>query len=238
MPGKVARGPDSLVRMDRSAGRHAGHHGAPVPGGDAAARRAVAAALAGLHPIVTQSRDGLTLVVLGRGGDAADARTDGLPQAADFPLPPGAVGVAVGLYDRLVGVETFADPDALAAAWPGIVADSAEAWARERDAIRARRTPAPGRGRPDDGAPGRLLRRASVAVGDAAPVDAAPVAPARAPAPGPVADRAAAAPAPADVIVPIRGERVEGSARVVDGRVVRLSIHRREPPDPPDGLVP
>ena len=224
--------------MDRSAGRHAGHDGAPIPGGGAAARRAVAAALAGLHPIVTQSRDGLTLVVLGRDGGPADERTDGLPPAAAFTLPAGAVGVAVGLYDRLVGVETFADPDALTAAWPSLVTDAAEAWGRERDAIRARRTPAPGRGRPDDGAPGRLLRRASVAVERAAIAPAAAPAPAPSPAPAPAPDRAQAAPAPADVIVPIRGERVEGSARVVDGRVVRLSIHRREPPDPPDGLVP
>ena len=215
--------------MDRSSGRPDGPVTASGSDDDVVVRRALHAAISGLRPIVTQSHDGLTFVILGTDGRPAGRPAD---LAAAFPLPRGAVGVAVGLFDRLVALESFADADALADAWLALVTDAMEAWVRERDAIEARRAPAPGRLRPDDGAPDRLLRRATVAVGAATPAAADGAKAARS------SGAAVAGDSPDDVTVPIRGERVEGSARVVDGRVVRLSLHRREPPDPPDGLVP
>jgi hypothetical protein len=237
------------------------------------ARATVAATIAGLRPLVTQSSQGLTLVLLGpgvatwrraAGGSAptprarlthrdagapapgsvtAAARAPGrlrrpaqpspAPGPADpdadridaitdlFMLPPGAVGVAVGVFDRVVCLDAFDDPDALREAWPRLVAQAVAAWLDRCRAIDSGVSPPPGRRVPDDGATGRLLRRASVAL------DEAEVRPARA--------RSVFGD---DLDVRISGERVEGLALVSGGRAVRLALSPRDTLDPPEWLVP
>ncbi len=189
------------------------------------ARLTVAAAIAGLRPIATQSHDGLTLVLLGAGrGEpggthrAASGTALDDPVAAVFALPPGVTGVAVGVFDRIVSLHAFDGHDALAAAWDDLVACAVEAWRAERDAVAAGSTPPPGRRSPDDGAAVRLLRRAAIAL------DGATIAPRLGATPGSE--------------VRIVGERVQGVARVADGRAVQLALLPREPDDPSDGLVP
>ena len=225
----------------------------------AVARAVVRGAILDLRPLVTQSREGLTLVVLGRkarrpaarpsaagrprphrvssAGAAADLMLESLiaPRVADratfvapevdgadlaavtsaFVLPPAAVAVAVGLYDRIVSIDAFDDPAVLASAWPRVVAAAANAWLDRRRAIAGRLVVAPMRDHPDDGAVGRLLRRAVVAVDDAA----------------------ARPSAGAGTDVRLVGDRVHGTALVVHGRAVHVSLFRRERPESPERLV-
>lgn len=237
------------------------------------ARATVAATIAGLHPLITQSSEGLTLVLLGRrpvarqragrgspptprarltrrdagsaapapGADTVVGRAPGGPPPAGEPaptpagpdadridaitglfmLPRGAVGVAVGVFDRIVSLDAFDDPDALREAWPRLVAGAVATWLARCRAIDSGASPPPGRRLPDEGATGRLLRRASVALDD---------------------EEVLPAPARASFVdgldVRISGERVEGLALVSRGRAVRLALLPRDMPDPPEGLVP
>lgn len=148
--------------------------------------------------------------------DVWDADGDELAATvAAFALPPDAVGVAVGLFDRIVSVDAFDDPAMLASAWPRIVAAAAAAWLDRRRAIRGHLVTAPVRRHPDEGAVGRLLRRAVTALEGAAV--------------GPSVG--------AGMDVRLVGDRVHGSGLVVEGRVVHLSLFRRERPETPDRLV-
>jgi hypothetical protein len=186
-------------------------------GPDVGDARAVAAdAIAGLHPVVAQSRDGLTLVLLGRGRHAPRDRSRVAAEAV-FALPSGAVGVAVGVFDPIVRLDAFDDPEALGAAWPGIVAEATEAWRARVRAIDAGIAPPPGRRAPDEGATARLIRRASIALAESGD---------------------AAGAQPGDVDVPIEGARVQGTARVSGGRAVHVALLPRDAPDAPDDLVP
>jgi hypothetical protein len=237
------------------------------------ARATVAATIAGLRPLITQSSEGLTLVLLGRkpaarrragqgspptprarlarrdggsmapadGADTVAARAAGGPPRAGEPapapsdpdagrieaitdlfmLPPGAVGVAVGVFDRIVSLDAFDDPDALRAAWPRLVAGAVAAWLDHCRAIDSGASPPPGRRLPDEGATGRLLRRASVALGDEEVLHAS-----------------ARAGFDDGLDVRISGERVEGLALVSRGRAVRLALLPRDAPDQPEGLAP
>jgi len=223
---------------------------------EAAARAVVRDAILDLRPLVTQSRDGLTIVMLARKGrrpagrsraawrpvafadasasggvsvtEAPDAsvpsvvaeadRRDLAETASAFVLPPDAVAVAVGLFDRILRVDLFDDPAVLASAWPRLVEAAASAWLDRRRAVDRRLVARPLRSHPDDGAVGRLLRRAVAALDDAAVRPSVGVG--------------------ADADVRLVGDRVHGSALVVRGRAVRVSLFRRERPEPPDRLVP
>ena len=183
------------------------------------ARDAVEAALTGLWPIVTQSHDGLTLVLLARRRPVPGA-AGAASIARAFTVAPDAVGVAVGLFDRIISLHAFGDADGLREAWPRLVTDAVQAWLDRRLAIEAGTAPLPGRRTPDDGATARLVRRASVALAEAdvrSSVEAASV---------------------EELDVRIDGDRVEGDARVSGGRAIRLALLHREPPEPFDGLVP
>jgi len=225
------------------------------PGADlaeaAAARAVVRDAILHLRPLVTQSRDGLTLVFLARAGRRpARRRADRLlgsrvasrvadcatlevrdADAADlaavtsaFVPPPDADAVAVGLFDCIVSLDAFDDPAVLASAWPRLLGGAAAAWLERRRAIRGRLVAPPLRSHPDDGAVRRLLRRAVAAVDDAV---------AR-----PSVGAGATRPSVDDAVdVRFVGDRVHGSALVVHGRAVHVSLLRREPPAPPDRLV-
>jgi hypothetical protein len=208
-------------------------HEAPraEPGDRGRARHAVEMALAGLRPIVTESHDGLTLVLLAP-RRAGPGTMEAASIARAFTLAPDAVGVAVGLFDRVVSLHAFADPDDLRDAWPRLVADAVVAWCDRRDAIEAGTAPPPGRRIPDDGATARLLRRASVALA------AAEVRSARDPSVHDASDRSVGAPSQEELDVRIHGDRVGGHAHVSGGRVVRLALVHREPADPLDALVP
>lgn len=210
---------------------------------EASARAAVRDAILGVAPLVTQSRDGLTLVFLAHSGRRPARRRadrtlesrvasrvadraalqvleadapDLAAMTAAFMLPPRAVAVGVGLYDRIVRVDAFDDPAMLAAAWPRLVGAAASAWLDRRRAIGRRLVAPPLRSRPDDGAVGRLLRRAAASVDDAA----------------------ARPSVGAGTDVGLTGDRVHGSALVVHGRAVHVSLFHRERPESPDGLVP
>ncbi|MCU0505477.1 MAG: hypothetical protein MUE82_06835 [Chloroflexi bacterium] len=193
------------------------------------ARAVVADAISGLHPVVAQSHDGLTLILLGRDPRAGRRSDVGAPAA--FALPPGAVGVAVGIFERIAWLDAFDDPEGLDDAWPRILAAAMDAWRARVRAIDAGTVPPPDRRAPDEGAAGRLLRRAALALDRASDtrVHARESGPTRAP--GDASD-------PGDVEVRIRGARVEGTARVSRGRATHVALAPRDVADPPDDLVP
>ena len=220
--------------MDDAAGTRGPHEAVSSPpavedpGG---ARAAVADAISGLHPVVAQSHDGLTLILLGRDPRAGRRSDVGAPAA--FALPPGAVGVAVGIFERIAWLDAFDDPEGLDDAWPRIVAEATDAWRARVRAIDAGTVPPPDRRSPDEGAAGRLLRRAALALAldgaRAVRVHARQSGPT--PAPGEAIDAG-------DVEVCIRGARVAGTARVSRGRATHVALAPRDAADPPDDLVP
>jgi hypothetical protein len=187
------------------------------------ARDAVETALTGLCPIVTQSHDGLTLVLLARRPPAPRA-AEAASIARAFTVAPDAVGVAVGLFDRIVSLHAFDDAEALRASWPRLVTDAVVAWVDRRVAIESGTSPLPGRRTPDEGATARLVRRASVALA-AAEVR-------------PIEDPPVDAPSAAELDVRIHGDRVEGDARVSGDRAIRLALLPRESPVVLDDLIP
>jgi hypothetical protein len=54
-----------------------------------------------------------------------------------FPMPAGARGIAIGLHDRLVGLDLFDSAETLERQWPRLVASAASALLDERRAIDA-----------------------------------------------------------------------------------------------------
>ena len=220
--------------MDEEPTRRTDEATRAAPGDHGRAREAVETTLTGLSPIVTQSHDGLTLVLLAR-RRPAPGTMEAAATARAFTLAPDAVGVAVGLFDRIVSLHAFADADDLREAWPRLVTDAVAAWLDRRRAIEEGTSPLPGRRTPDEGATARLVRRASVALAEA---DVRPAAGDHTAAAEAAAVPSAEPPSVEELDVRIAGDRVAGDARVSGGRAIRLALLPREPADPPDGLVP
>jgi hypothetical protein len=85
-----------------------------------------------------------------------------------FPMPAGARGIAIGLYDRLVGLDLFDSSETLERQWPRLVPSAASALIHERRAIAAHIQPVPKHRHLDSGALDRMLGRARVALPTAA----------------------------------------------------------------------
>jgi len=159
---------------------------------------AVGRALSATRPIVTQWRDGLTAGSAPEhrfaAGQAAvwdeigqrqsraainsptqalhdvyqreEATVDDFVRA--FPMPAGSRGVAIGLFNRLVGLDLFDSTETLERQWPRLVASAASALLDQQRAINSRVAPKPAHRRLDSGALDRMLARAASALTDAA----------------------------------------------------------------------
>jgi hypothetical protein len=86
---------------------------------------------------------------------------------AAFPMPAGARGIAVGIHDRLVGLDLFDSAETLERQWPRLVGSAASAMLDRRRAIQAGVAPKPRHGHVDSGALGRMLERATTGLADA-----------------------------------------------------------------------
>lgn len=84
-----------------------------------------------------------------------------------FPMPTGARGVAIGLFDRLVGLDLFDSAETLERQWPRLVASAASALLDQQRAIGAGMLPAPRHRHLDSSALDRMLGRARSALGEA-----------------------------------------------------------------------
>lgn len=84
-----------------------------------------------------------------------------------FPMPAGSRGVAIGLFDRLVGMDLFDSVETLERQWPRLVASAASALLDQRRAIAAGVAPKPRHRHLDSGALDRMLARATSALADA-----------------------------------------------------------------------
>jgi ARG/rhodanese/phosphatase superfamily protein len=85
-----------------------------------------------------------------------------------FPIPSGTRGVAIGLFDRLVGLDVFDSTETLERQWPRLVASAASALLDQQRAIEAGAAPKPRHQHLDSGALDRMLARAASALTDAA----------------------------------------------------------------------
>jgi hypothetical protein len=86
---------------------------------------------------------------------------------AAFPMPAGARGIAVGIHDRLVGLDLFDSAETLERTWPRLVGSAASALLDRQRAIQFGAAPKPRHRHVDSGALGRMLERASAALADA-----------------------------------------------------------------------
>ena len=84
-----------------------------------------------------------------------------------FPMPAGSRGVAIGLFNRLVGLDLFDSTETLERQWPRLVASAASALLDQQRAIDAGVAPKPAHRRLDSFALDRMLSRASAALTDA-----------------------------------------------------------------------
>lgn len=84
-----------------------------------------------------------------------------------MPMPPGARGIAVGLHDRLVGLDLFDSAETLERQWPRLVASAASALLDQQRAIAAGVEPMPKHRHLDSHALDRMLARAVSAVANA-----------------------------------------------------------------------
>ena len=82
-------------------------------------------------------------------------------------MPAGSRGVAIGLFNRLVGLDLFDSTETLERQWPRLVASAASALLDQQRAIDAGVAPKPGHRHLDSGALDPVLSRASTAVTDA-----------------------------------------------------------------------
>jgi hypothetical protein len=82
-------------------------------------------------------------------------------------MPAGSRGVAIGLFNRLVGLDLFDSTETLERQWPRLVASAASALLDQQRAIDAGVAPKPAHRRLDSGALDRMLSRASTALTDA-----------------------------------------------------------------------
>ena len=69
-----------------------------------------------------------------------------------FPMPPGSRGVAIGLFNRLVGLDLFDSAETLERQWPRLVASAASALLDQQRAIDADVAPKPPHRHLDSGA--------------------------------------------------------------------------------------
>ena len=84
-----------------------------------------------------------------------------------FPMPAGARGIAVGLNDRLVGLDLFDSAETLERQWSRLVGSAASALLDRKRAIQVGAAPKPRHRHVDSGALGRMVERASTALTDA-----------------------------------------------------------------------
>jgi hypothetical protein len=84
-----------------------------------------------------------------------------------FPMPAGSRGVAIGLFDRLVGLDLFDSAETLERQWPRLVAGAVSALLDQQRAMATHATPKPKHRHLDSGALDRMLARAASALADA-----------------------------------------------------------------------
>jgi hypothetical protein len=125
-----------------------------------------------------------------------------------FPMPAGTRGVAIGLHDRLVGLDLFDSAETLERQWPRLVASAASALLDERRAIAAGVGPKPRHRHLDSDALARLLAHARVALAHATAARAV----------GQGSD------------VRFAGAKLTGTALVHDRRAIHVALFRREAP--------
>jgi hypothetical protein len=125
-----------------------------------------------------------------------------------FPPPAvGARGVAVGIDDRIVGLDLFDSGETLDRQWPRLLEGYGSALLDHRRAVAREMTPKPKSHHPDDGALGRMVARARASLGEAVVQ------------PSVSAGRD----------VRFVGEKVHGSALVYEDRVIHLAVFRGDP---------
>ena len=81
-----------------------------------------------------------------------------------FPMPDGARGIAVGLHDRLIGLDLFDSAETLERQWSRLVGSGASALLDRQRAIEAGVVAKPKHRRLDSGALDRMLARAVAAL--------------------------------------------------------------------------
>ncbi len=86
---------------------------------------------------------------------------------AAFPMPAGARGIALGIHDRLVGLDLFDSTETLERQWPRLIGSAASALLDRQRAIQFGASPKPRHRHVDSGALGRMLERATTALTDA-----------------------------------------------------------------------
>ena len=84
-----------------------------------------------------------------------------------FPMPAGTRGIAVGINDRLVGLDLFDSAETLERQWPRLVGSAASALLDRQRAIQAGAAPTPRHRHVDSGALGRMVERSTTALADA-----------------------------------------------------------------------
>lgn len=82
-------------------------------------------------------------------------------------MPAGARGVAIGIHDRLVGLDLFDSAETLERQWPRLIGSAASALLDRRRAIEAGAAPKPRHRHVDHGSLDRMLSRATTALADA-----------------------------------------------------------------------
>ena len=84
-----------------------------------------------------------------------------------FPMPAGTRGIAVGINDRLVGLDLFDSAETLERQWQRLVGSAASALLDHQRAIQVGAASTPRHRHVDAGALGRMLQRATTALADA-----------------------------------------------------------------------
>ncbi len=135
----------------------------------------------------------------------------GAEMTAAFPCPSGATGVAIAIGGRLVALELFADASTLERRWSRVVEAAVSSHLDHQRAVRAGLSPAARHRYPDEGALGRMVKRAAGALDGASAV--------------PSIGRGTA--------VRFAAEKVHGAALIVDHRLVHLELLRPAGQDVP-----
>jgi len=84
-----------------------------------------------------------------------------------FPMPAGSRGVAIGLFDKLVGLDLFDSAETLERQWRRLIEGAASALMDRQRAIANGELPAPAHRHLDSGALDRMLARAKTALVEA-----------------------------------------------------------------------
>ena len=85
-----------------------------------------------------------------------------------FPIPPSSRGIAIGLFNRLIGLDLFDSAETLERQWPRLIGSAASALLDQQRSIDAGTAPKPAHRHLDSGALDRMLSRAAAALADAA----------------------------------------------------------------------